>query len=162
MNGNSTRFKRIALGLLVAAFAAPAALAADRPDNRAGPLGVGPAVSASALSVRPDDRAGPLGVGQEIASQPSAALRPDDRPGIRGVGSSEPATQSLRPDDRPGPLGVGEIEFVPGSSTDGFDWGDAGIGVVAGLGVAAALAGVLLLAMRRSPHARKTGAAATG
>ncbi len=76
MNGKSTRFKRIALGLLVAAVAAPAALAADRPDNRAGPLGVGHAVSASAPSVRPDDRAGPLGVGQEIASQPSAALRP--------------------------------------------------------------------------------------
>ncbi len=51
---------------------------------------------------------------------------------------------------------------MPGSSADGFDWGDAGIGVVAGLGFAAALAGALLLAMRRSPPARKTGAAAAG
>ena len=46
---------------VVAAFA-PAALGADRPDDRAGPLGVG-AVVAPAVVVRPDDRAGPLGVG---------------------------------------------------------------------------------------------------
>jgi len=76
-------------------------------------------------------------------------------------GRRSPRSQAPRC-GRPGPLGVGEIEFVPGSSADGFDWGDAGIGVVAGLGFAAALAGALLLAMRRSPPARKTGAAAAG
>jgi hypothetical protein len=40
-----------------------------------------------------------------------------------------------------------------------FDWGDAGIGVAAGLGVAALLIGGLLLA-HRGPRGRKIGAAA--
>lgn len=179
MKGYETTAKRIALGLLVAAFAVPAAQAADRPDNRAGPFGVESA-SAPASPVRPDDRAGPLGVGQEIISQPTAAVRPDDRPGIRGVGASpetpalrpddrpgirsvgnpEPATQSPRPDDRPGPLGVGGVEVIPVSGGNGFDWGDWAIGLVAGLGLALGMAGALILAIHRSPRARKIGAAA--
>jgi hypothetical protein len=44
--------------------------------------------------------------------------------------------------------------------SDGFDWGDAGIGVGAGLGIAAALAGGLLLTYRGS-RGHKIGAAAT-
>jgi hypothetical protein len=43
--------------------------------------------------------------------------------------------------------------------SNGFDWGDAGIGVAAGLGVAAVLAGGLLLTYRGS-RGRKLGAAA--
>jgi hypothetical protein len=41
-----------------------------------------------------------------------------------------------------------------------FDWGDAGIGVAAGLGIATALAGGLLLTYR-GPRGRRFGAAAT-
>ena len=44
----------------VAAFV-PAALGAERPDDRAGPRGVGSV--APVVVVRPDDRAGPRGVG---------------------------------------------------------------------------------------------------
>ena len=44
----------------VAAFV-PATLGAERPDDRAGPRGVGS--FAPAVVVRPDDRAGPRGVG---------------------------------------------------------------------------------------------------
>jgi hypothetical protein len=43
-------------------------------------------------------------------------------------------------------------------SSSGFDWGDAGIGAAAGLGLAALLAGGLLMAYR--PRGRKIGAAA--
>ena len=46
-------------------------------------------------------------------------------------------------------------------TSGGFDWGDAGIGVAAGLGIALALVGGLLLVSHRSPRARKIGAAAT-
>jgi hypothetical protein len=45
------------------------------------------------------------------------------------------------------------------SSGNGFDWGDAGIGVAAGVGIAAILAGVALLTYRGS-RGRKIGAAA--
>jgi hypothetical protein len=44
--------------------------------------------------------------------------------------------------------------------SNGFDWGDAGIGVAAGIGLAAALAGGLLLTYRGS-RGHKIGAAAT-
>lgn len=46
------------------------------------------------------------------------------------------------------------------SSSDGFDWGDAGIGVAAGLGFAAIVAGALLLMTHRGARGRKIGAAA--
>jgi hypothetical protein len=155
MTGKRTISRRIALALLVA-VTVPAAQAATHPNDRPGPLGAAPGVSAATPSVRPDDRAGPLGIGSQTASQPSAGLRLDDRPGIRGAGSSEPVTPSLRPDDRPGSLGIGVVEVAPVSSGDGFDWGDAGLGLALGL------AGALLLALHRLPRARRTGAAAAG
>jgi hypothetical protein len=43
-----------------------------------------------------------------------------------------------------------------------FDWGDWSIGLVAGFGLALGVAGALLLAARRIPGLRKTGAAAVG
>jgi hypothetical protein len=46
------------------------------------------------------------------------------------------------------------------SSGNGFDWGDAGIGVGAGLGIAALIAGGLVLTYR-GPRGRRIGAAAT-
>jgi hypothetical protein len=57
-------YRKLISGItIVAAFAAAAtvAAAATRPDDRAGPLGVGPTTSAGYGAVRPDDRAGPLG-----------------------------------------------------------------------------------------------------
>jgi hypothetical protein len=46
------------------------------------------------------------------------------------------------------------------SSADGFNWSDAGIGVGAGLGIAALVAGGLVLTYR-GPRGRRIGAAAT-
>jgi hypothetical protein len=105
------RFKQwLALGLALAALSTTAAQAATRPDDRAGPLGVGTAALQSS-TIRPDDRAGPLGVG--TAALQSSAIRPDDRAGTLGVGTdvvsrylvSHPA--AVRPDDRAGTLGIG-------------------------------------------------------
>jgi hypothetical protein len=48
------------------------------------------------------------------------------------------------------------------TGNDGFQWGDAGIGVATGFGLALALVGVLLLVGYRIPRMRKTGAAAAG
>jgi hypothetical protein len=44
------------------------------------------------------------------------------------------------------------------TSGEGFDWADAGIGVAAGVGLAVALVGALILAYR-GPRGRKIGAA---
>ena len=133
--------RRIALGFVVAVVAAPVTQAANRPDDRSGLLGVAPAAPVSKSAVRPDDRAGRLGVGPTEISAPST---------------------SLRPDDRRGPLGVGPVELARVSAGNGFDWGDAGIGVAAGFGLALGLSGALLLALPRIPRVRRTGAPAAG
>ncbi len=147
---------------VVAAFV-PAALGADRPDDRAGPLGVG-AVAPIAV-VRPDDRAGPIGVG---AGSPAATVvvRPDDRAGPIGVGAGSPAaTVVVRPDDRAGPIGVGAgspapvvVEAAPVASTTGIDWADPLVlaGLTALLAVAA-MAGAYGIVHHRHGGSGKTG-----
>jgi hypothetical protein len=158
----SRKVHLIALALAAAAIAAPMAQAADRPDNRAGTLGVGSA----------------------LASQPP--LRPDDRPGIRGIGTSEPAGavaigqagNGPRAQPKVDPLAVGYLtgkglspsevaawtvgacshESKPAvcysalermtapaqviESENGFDWADAGIGAGSALGFGLLMAGL--------------------
>jgi hypothetical protein len=141
MTGKHTLSRQIALGLLVAAAAAPGAQAANRPDDRAGQRGAEPAAGALTSAVRPDDRAGPLGVAAASTPGPAAALRPDNRAGRLGVGATEQAAAS---DDA------------------GFDWGAAAIGLAAGFVLAVILAGGLLLATHRVSWPRKIGAPAAG
>jgi hypothetical protein len=131
----------VVLGLAVVAIGAAAAQAATRPDDRAGPLGVGTA------PVRPDDRAGLRGAAPDQSDAISRYL-------IRHAGST-----AVRPDDRAGPLGVGtpepSIQIVESS---GFDWGDAGLGA----GITAALVVLALGAMlllRSNRHRRSATAA---
>ncbi len=157
--------RRLALGLAVAAIAAPAAQADPwyddsgiagnatvRPDDRAvrvSPLG------APETAVRPDDRPGLRGPGAVIDA---VSLRPDDR-AIRVTPVSAPET-AVRPDDRPGLRGPGaapqdsplQIVIRPG----GFDWTDAGIGAVFALGLVLLAGGAALVARRH----RQTSAAA--
>ena len=114
----------ISAGMAVAAMLAGGALA-DRPDDRAGMLGVGGA-SVSEQTVHPNDRAGALGVGGALqAAVPvnravlpdSALVRPDDRGGIRGpamAAASSVATTTV--------------------SGDSFRWGDAAFGALAAFG----------------------------
>jgi hypothetical protein len=108
----------------------------------------------SALAQRPDDRAGARGPGA-IAAQQSSSTRPDDRPGLRGHDGAAIRSTSVRPDDRAGMHGPGEFtpSVVQATST-GFDWGDALIGGLGGVGAALALMGILLLVTSRRSKAR--------
>jgi hypothetical protein len=119
---------------VVAAFV-PAALGADRPDDRAGPLGVGSV--ATAVVVHPNDRAGPLGVG---SAAPVVVVHPNDRAGPLGVGSAAPV-----------------VVETPVAST-GIDWADplviAGLTALAAVAVMAAAYGVV--------HHRHGGTGTTG
>src|SRR6266536_1493763 len=87
----------LALGLALAALSTTAAQATTRPDDRAGPLGVGTAVLQN-TAIRPDDRAGTLGVGTDVISRylvsHPAAVRPDDRAGTLGVGTQPVAADT--------------------------------------------------------------------
>ncbi len=103
--------------------------------------------------VRPDDRAGPRGPGALVSTDAAQrATRPDDRAGARGPGavaSAGAAQRATRPDDRAGARGPGAIS--PGTSSivvrsaNTFDWGDAAIGVVSGMGFALLLGGLAVL-----------------
>jgi hypothetical protein len=117
--------------VIVAALLAPSALAAQRPDDRAGARGPGAA---------------------EILS---TSVRPDDRAGARGPGAAEILSTSVRPDDRTGTRGPGELtsRVVQPASTD-FDWGDALIGGFAGIGTTLVLMGLVFLVTSRRSRAR--------
>ena len=132
----------VALAVVVAALTvgAPIAGADDWFNDRA--------------SVRPDDRAGTRGPGALAATGAAhSPTRPDDRAGARGPGavasSSATKHEATRPDDRAGPRGPGAVS--PGTSTvvvrspNTFDWGDAAIGVVSGMGFALLLTGLAVL-----------------
>jgi hypothetical protein len=103
--------------------------------------------------VRPDDRSGPHGPGafaSSTAAEP--AMRPDDRAGPRGPGavaSGGAAEPAGRPDDRAGPRGPGalpkETSTIVVGSANTFDWGDATIGALSGMGLALLLVVVALL-----------------
>jgi hypothetical protein len=104
---------------------------------------------------------------QSSTQQDGAGEPKNQRPFTRPV-SGGPYAESAR---IAGPASVGEAKNdlpftqvvqvpVVGGSDGGFDWGDAGIGVGAGLGIAALVAGGLLLTYR-GPRGRKIGAAAT-
>jgi hypothetical protein len=82
----------------------------------------------------------------------SSIVRPDDRSGPRGPGAfaaSAAAEPAVRPDDRAGPRGPGA--FPGGTSTivvspaNTFDWGDAAIRAISGMGLALLLVGLALL-----------------
>ena len=83
--------------------------------------------------VRPDDRAGTRG-GVEGSTASSIVVRPDDRAGLHGPGTPPPASVVR--------------------SSDGFDWRDAFIGSLGGVGIALLLAGLLFLAASRRTRTR--------
>ena len=82
------------------------------------------------------------------------AVRPDDRGGARGPGAFGSVTISGavgHPDNRTEPRGPGSLETVIVVQESGFDWGDAMIGSLGGVGAALLLTGCLfLLASQRS------------
>lgn len=97
----------------------------------------------------PDDQAGPRGPGAIAAQQQNAAaVRPDDRGGIRGPGAvSADLSVATHPDNRAEPRGAGAFTepVVVSTSSNSFEWRDALIGGLGGMGTALLLAGCLFL-----------------
>jgi hypothetical protein len=154
------------LGVLAGATAALATASVGRPPDVRD-------AAAQAQATLPDAferyvAAHPYGDATEVARPPDIAdaasaaneVVPDvfERAVLRT--QAVQGTAAVRPDDRSGPLGVGEPTLVSVSGGHGFDWGDWAIGLLAGLGLASGLAGVLLLVAHRMPRGRKTGVAA--
>lgn len=112
----------IAIGMLLAAPVARA------DDPRDWPSSHGPAANASlesGIARHPDNRPGPRGPGAIAAMQAkskAAATRPDDRSGPRGPGALTPTVVTV-------------------STAGGFDWGDAIVGGVGGMGAALLVVG---------------------
>ena len=136
---------------LAAAIATPVAYAGG-PDDQAGPRGPGAiAAQQSQAPTRPDDRA-VRGTGVTASAVAAASTRPDDRAGMRGPGAIDSAPLSQHPDNRAEARGPGAITTVTApSASSGFDWNDAFIGGLAGIGTALLATGCcLLLVSRRS------------
>jgi hypothetical protein len=62
------------------------------------------------------------------------------------------ASAMLPPPDAPQPAHPAPVQFVEVSSHHGFDWGDAGIGAAAGLGLSMLAAGGIVVAQKRGRH----------
>ena len=152
MNARTKLIGTIAVG---AALFVPVAQA-QSPDDRAGLRGPGgiAAQQADGAASHPDNRAvRGAGVAAPITE---LAVRPDDRAGTRGPGAYSSAPQTIgassHPDNRAESRGPGSIDgVVVVSSSGGFDWGDAMIGSLGGVGAALLLTGCFfLLASQRS------------
>lgn len=146
MNARTKLIGTVAVG---AALLIPVAQA-QSPDDRAGLRGPGgiAAQQADGASNHPDNRA-VRGTAVAAAST-DLAVRPDDLAGTRGPGAYSPEALTTRaishPDNRAesrGPGSVDSVVVVAGSS--GFDWGDALIGSLGGVGAALLLTGCFFL-----------------
>ena len=156
-----TKLTTTAALVATAAFLAPVAQA-QHPDDRAlkGPGAIEQA--GQSTIVRPDDRAGMRGPGavDTQSNTVSTSTRPDDRAGMRGPGAIEQpntVSTSIRPDDRAGTRGPGAIEqptVVVTHSSTGFDWGDAFVGALGGIGTALLLTGALFLLLGQRTRTR--------
>ena len=147
MNARTKLIGTVALG---AALLVPVAQA-QSPDDRAGLRGPGgiAAQQAGGAANHPDNRA-QRGTGAVTAPITSDAVRPDDRAGARGPGAYSPAVQTTgagsHPDNRAESRGPGSVDrVVIVSSSSGFDWGDALIGSMGGVGAALLLTGCFFL-----------------
>ena len=148
-----------ALGLTLAAFAAPSTAGAQdlrSPDARA----TGPATPAGHDLRAPDARVSEAPrveyVGTDLRA-PDARIPDAPRPAF--IGSDLRAPDTLDAADGRGTFNAPEVMVVkvrepapaPVQATDGLDWGDAGIGAAGLLGLAAlALGGAFAVVHRRS------------
>lgn len=120
--------KSLALGLAVAALAAPAALGEPR-----GPGNTDPLIADAIPAAGPDDRSLSRGTSARLAP---GNVAPDDRSLYRGA-SAQVEPRIVSPDDRSLSRG-GEISNVPvnitvSSPSEGFQWSDAGLGAASTL-----------------------------
>jgi hypothetical protein len=152
MNARTKLIGTIAVG---AALFVPVAQA-QSPDDRAGLRGPGgiAAQQVGGAANHPDNRAER---GTEVAAPTTdLAARPDDRAGTRGPGAYAPATVTTgaisHPDNRAESRGPGSVDsVVVVSSSNRFDWADAMIGSLGGVGFVLLLMGcVFLVASQRN------------
>jgi hypothetical protein len=130
------REKDMKRNILIATVAAGIAalaptMAAASPHDL--PLGTGATTSQRSTHVRPDDRAGLRGAFEGTVGS-SVAVRPDDRAGLHGPGTPPPSSLVR--------------------SSDGFDWQDAFVGGLGGVGIALLLTGLLFLVTSRRTRTR--------
>jgi hypothetical protein len=135
-----------ALATVVAVGLTPTALAAEHPNDRGGLQGVAVAAEHHSTPTRPDDRPSVRGPDPAaVGSDAALAIRPDDRAGPRGPGLLNEQTPVSAPPDA--------TVITPGA----FDWADAAIGALGGLGAALIAAG-LALAVARLRHYKHASA----
>ena len=151
----STSLIGLAIVAFVGALLVPVALGVTRPDDRAGPLGVGAAVAATDV-VRPDDRAGPLGVGAAVVA--TQATHPNDAGGALGVGAVALEKPAFWRGERDyglytpaGDVAAPAVVPVAVAEPSGWDWGDFVV-PVAVVALVALLVGGIATATGHGPH----------
>ena len=108
-------------------------------------------------ATRPDDRsmrgAGAIALENDRAAAERAG-RPDDRP-MHGPGAIEAGRRDvvLRPDDRADRRLPSTAPLAQPTTSDGFDWVDAGIGSAATLGLVLLVAGASMVRVRQDARA---------
>jgi hypothetical protein len=106
----------------------------------------------------PDDRAGLRGPGGFAALQATNLQHPDNRADARGPGAygSQNLSATSHPDNRAEARGPGALTttLVVESTSDGFNWRDALIGGLGGVGAALLLTGCLFLLMSQRNKTR--------
>jgi hypothetical protein len=129
MNPRKNLMRWLILGLAFAAFAATAAQAGTRPDDRAGALGVGaPRIAGDASDV----------VSRYLRSH---ATRPDDQAGSLGATSADGASPDVFERYAAAhPYGAG-LGAPSVAAPVGFRWDDYGAGVGTGIALILLLAG---------------------
>jgi hypothetical protein len=150
----NTRMTLVGTLVLAAAIAIPVAQAGS-PDDRTGPRGPG-GISASQAgnATHPDNLTGLRGPGAMTPAEATQVSRPDDRAGARGPGATDASVPPLHPDDRVGTRGPGALAtFATSAGSSGFDWNDALIGGLAGMGTTLLVTGCcFILVARRAPR----------
>jgi hypothetical protein len=131
----------VLVAVAVAAGSSATALAGEPSDDRTRLPKT--AAEQSSTPTRPDDRAGRRGPGAIAAVRPLPSNRPDDHAGTRA----------------PGQLGVpsssSPSRSAVAAASEAFDWADAAMGAIGGLGAALTAGGLVLVAarLRGSRHA---------
>src|SRR5262245_42179599 len=92
------------------------------------------------------------------ASEVAGSTHPDNRAEARGPGAiaaQQAASTPVRPDDRDGARGPGALTPTPvvESTSSGFDWNAAVIGMVGGMGAALLLTGAMFLLLGQRSRA---------
>jgi hypothetical protein len=145
-------------GLIAAGVISPVALASGEPKNE-WPFTRPVAVDTSYRVVQ-GASGSPVGYGEAKNEWPFTRPVAGDTSFrlVRGTSDARAGYGEAKNEQPFNRVVVGPTEIV--TSSDGFDWGDASIGVAAGFGLALSLGGGLLLALHRAPRIRKIGAAA--